>query len=167
MLDWHTGQYTSAWCSGFDQLSPASLLVENARCCGPRYWRMLNRSEPSASSTASHSFMAGSVTPPRFQDAPWSSLKKTSDRPFLSQSLQPLLSPQSQGITSRPLLSWTACPGPVAYQPQSGFLTCSVISTGWAQERPSSLLLVISTRSLSRQNGSQIVPVVRSTTGQG
>jgi hypothetical protein len=64
--------------------------------------RVLNSSEPSASSTTSHSFIPFSVTPPRRQLSPWSSLEMINDRPFRSQSLQPALSPQSQGTTKRP-----------------------------------------------------------------
>ena len=72
-------------------------------------------------------------------------------------------------------------PGPVAYQVQSGCLTCAVISTGSSQVTPSSWLAVTQTvrgacpwqimrSSPSRrflQNGSQMLPVSRSTTGAG
>src|SRR5436190_12545415 len=89
----------------------------------------------------------------------------------------------SQGMRSRPLLSWMPTPGPVAYHVQSGFLTSFVISTGFAHVAPSSVdfvtqtvrvpLLLPSTicASVSAPRlcviSSQIVPVERSTTGQG
>src|SRR6266850_6369518 len=74
-------------------------------------------------------------------------------------------------------------PGPVAYHVQSGSFVVAVISSGLLQVSPSSLLELIKTvrvpfdfpamisRSRScprfRVIGSQIVPVARSTTGQG
>src|SRR5262245_38636310 len=89
----------------------------------------------------------------------------------------------SQGTTSRPLVGWMPTPGPVAYQVQSGFLTSLVISAGFSHVLPSSVLFVIQTvrvpllvpsticASVSRPKlcvrRSQIVPVLRSITGQG
>src|SRR4051794_19711843 len=77
----------------------------------------------------------------------------------------------SQGMTSRPacgpVASWIPTPGPVAYQPQPGFLTDTVIVRGSVQVRPSSWLEVTRTSWLFRQKVSQIVPVVESTTGHG
>jgi hypothetical protein len=50
------------------------------------------------------------------------------------------------GTTTRPVLSWIACPGVVAYQRHSGFFTCSVISFGLDQVTPSSSLYRTHTR---------------------
>src|SRR5690348_584823 len=66
-----------------------------------------------------------------------------------------------------PLVISIPIPGPVAYQPQFGFFTRDVISRGVDQLCPSSLLLVTKTRSLSRQNVSQIIFVAAWMTGQG
>src|SRR5436189_6375443 len=95
----------------------------------------------------------------------------------------PLSALLSQGMTSRPFLVWMPTPGPVAYQVHFGSLVVAVISIGLAQVTPSSSLLVIQAvrepllvpsmicDSLSSPrlcvNGSQMVPVARSTTGQG
>src|SRR5438309_884480 len=89
----------------------------------------------------------------------------------------------SHGIRSRPLLNWMPTPGPVAYHVHPGFFTSFVISTGFAQVRPSSSLLVTQTvrlpwlfpltsfASVSRPRlcviNSQTVPVRASTTGHG
>src|SRR5262245_18676234 len=86
-------------------------------------------------------------------------------------------------MTSRPDFVWMPTPGPVAYHVHPSFLTCGVISTGLAQVAPSSVLFVtqavrdplllpvaifssVSSPRLCVIN-SQIVPVARSTTGQG
>src|SRR5438105_12818881 len=89
----------------------------------------------------------------------------------------------SQGMRSRPLRNWMPQPGPVAYHVQSALRTADVISTGLDQVAPASVLfvsqtvrgsLLVASRiifsvSLPRflVRGSQTVPVVRSTTGQG
>src|SRR5262245_49107798 len=89
----------------------------------------------------------------------------------------------SQGITSRPLFNWMPTPGPVAYHVHFRSFTDFVRSTGFDHVRPSSLLFVTHTRrvpllvparmarslSLPRLwvSSSQMVPVERSTTGQG
>src|SRR5581483_332664 len=86
-------------------------------------------------------------------------------------------------MTSRPARVWIPTPGPVAYQVQSGRLTSRVISTGFDQEAPSSVLLLTQTErgpllvpaticaSLSWPRlcviSSQIAPVARSTTAHG
>ena len=85
----------------------------------------------------------------------------------------------SQGITSRPLASWTPWHGPVAYQLQVGSLTSPVISRGSSQLSPSSRLQVTHTvrgalpstirfsgpSAKFLQNSSQTMPVSRSSTG--
>src|SRR5262245_24147707 len=94
-----------------------------------------------------------------------------------------LASVWSQGMTRRPEASCTPTPGPVAYHVHFASLTALVISTGFAHVAPSSVLFVTQTErvpllvparisfsvSLPRLcvNSSQIVPVDRSTTGQG
>src|SRR5262245_58725593 len=88
----------------------------------------------------------------------------------------------SQGMSSRPLLSRTPQPGPVAYHVHFGSFTSLVISAGFDQVAPSSVLLVTQTvrvplpvpsrilRSVSSPRlcvkSSQTVPA-ESTTGQG
>src|SRR5262249_3591615 len=85
--------------------------------------------------------------------------------------------------TSRPPVSWPPTPGPVAYHVHFGSLTWLVMSAGLDQVAPSSAPLVTQTRrvplpvpsrivfSVSAPrlwvSSSQIVPVERSTTGQG
>ena len=87
------------------------------------------------------------------------------------------------GITRRPVLVWIPTPGPVAYHVQSACFTLAVMSTGADHVTPSSVLrntatdrpawLVPAMMSFSRSVprfcvvSSQMVPVVRSTTGQG
>ena len=58
-------------------------------------------------------------------------------------------------------------PGPVGTQSQSGRTAAVPRSLGRAHVTPPSVLEVIQTDLLSRQKGSQIVPVETSSTGQG
>src|SRR5262245_45411579 len=96
---------------------------------------MFRSSEPSERSTTCDSLQFGPTTPPSLHVLPWSSLEMTCDcRAFVPATLL------SHGTTSRPPRNWMPTPGPVAYQVHSGFFTSFVISSGFAQVAPSSVL---------------------------